>query len=138
MQRLNLLDKLSSVKEIKFSFGKSDEFHPLFSKRIGACSMYDPGFGLGIQDMSSENKLRAIFTSISSQNGIFVFNINGVDLLKAGNGFHDYDEAESNNFITEWELSVILKNDDYLKSTIFHNGKVEFIQIKKAIQFKWK
>jgi hypothetical protein len=45
---------------------------------------------------------------------------------KARQGFRNYDEAEYNNQITEWELSTVLSNNDYLKSCIFHNGKVQF------------
>lgn len=137
--RVDLLEKLLSIKSVKFSFGKNDEFLPLFSKKIGAYSMHDTGFGLGIpSSLSMENQLRGIFASLGRQSGIFVFNINGVDLEKAKKGFHDFDEAESNNFITEWELSEILRNKDYLKSTIFHNGKVEFEKSNNKIHFIWK
>lgn len=82
-------------------------------------------------------KIRGIFTRISSENGIFVFNINGVDTKKASAGFVEYEEANGNNMITEWELSIILHHDDYLKRTIFHNGKVEFKQIKNGIALSW-
>lgn len=117
-----LIEKLKSIDRIKFSFGKNDEYLILFSREINACSMHDEGFGIGVpREFSPENKLRAVFTTINKENGVFVFNINGVDLAKAKRGFADYDEAYGNNMITECELSVILSNEEYIQRTVFHN-----------------
>lgn len=131
---MTLTQKFNQIPNFKFSFSKSTEFSHSFAKDCGAASMYDLGFGLGIPDnLSSENKLRAVFMQTIAQGGIFLFNLSGVDMKKAKQGFVHYDEAEYNNQITEWELFMILSNKDYLKHCIFHNGKVEF---KKRIIWK--
>jgi hypothetical protein len=138
---VELIERLQKISKLKFSFGKSSEYHQKFSTRINACHMYQPGFGLGIPDsFSAKNQIEGIFTFVTGQNGIFVFNLNGVNTIKACTGFVDFDEAEGNEMITEWELSIILKNKNYLKNTIFHNGKVEFKQIKNGtgITLSWK
>jgi hypothetical protein len=134
---MSLIEKFQQINKPKFSFGKSTEFAPRFAIDIGAHSMYEDGFGLGIPDqLSGENQLRAIFVQINMNQGIFLFNISGVNLKRAKHGFESYDEAEQNNEITEWELSLILNNKDYLKRCIFHNGKVEFKRQKiwKAVK----
>ncbi|MHA8055520.1 hypothetical protein VR611_06200 [Aquirufa nivalisilvae] len=136
---MTIFERLNKLDQVKFSFGKSDEFHPTFCRIVGALSMYDNnGYGLGIPiSLSPGNQLMGVFNSINSQGGTFVFNINGVDILRAFKGFANYDEAASQNMITEWELSIILNNKDFLDRTIFHNGKVEFPQILNGIEKKW-
>jgi hypothetical protein len=135
---VTLVEKLQKIDRVKFSLGKSNEYHKAFSKFIGAYSMYENGFGLGISSiLSPEYQIRGIFNSMP-ENGIFVFNINGVDIIKASVGFRDFNEASENEMITEWELSMILKNYDYLCRTIFHNGKVEFKQLRKSLIISWK
>lgn len=129
-----LTEKFRRLTPKKFSFAKSSGYSEAFARDCNALSMYEPGFGLGIpSNLSSENKLRGIFNQITGANGIFLFNISGVNLSKGKKGFRNYDEAEYNNQITEWELSIILANKDYLKNCIFHNGKVQF---KKTILWK--
>ena len=124
---MTLTQKLNKIDALKFSFAKSTEFSRAFARDCNALSMYDSGFGLGIQQkLSSENQLRAVFMEVVLQKGIFLFNLSGVDLRKSQKRFKNYDEAEYNNQITEWELAQILRNKDYLKSCIFHNGKVQF------------
>ena len=131
---MTLTEKFKKLTSPKFSFAKSSEYSELFTRECNALSMYDPGFGLGIpSNLSSENKLRGVFNQINAVNGKFLFNISGVNLKKGKKGFLNYEEAEYNNHITEWELSIILANKDYLKNCIFHNGKVEF---KKTILWK--
>jgi hypothetical protein len=100
--------------------------------------MFDPAYGLGISHMlSPENQLRGIFIEVLNREGYFVFNINGVDLDRVRQGFTTYDEAESNNMITEWELSIIVSENDYLERTIFHNQTIEIPQTQNGIQFLW-
>jgi len=124
---MTLTERFRRIPSLKFSFSKSTEFSQAFATDCDSLSMYDFGFGLGIPSyLSSENKLRAVFNQIMADNGIFLFNISGVDLKKAKRGFSSYDQAEYNNQITEWELFMILTNRDYLINCIFHNGKVEF------------
>jgi hypothetical protein len=132
---MTLIQRFSKIEAVKFSFGKSTEYSEQFASDCSAFSMYDSnGFGLGIPlNFSNENKLRAVFTIIMEMNGIFLFNISGVNMIKARRGFSGFNEAEGNNQITEWELFMILSNKDYLKNCIFHNGKVAF---KK--RFLWK
>lgn len=135
---MDLIEKLREIEELKFSFGKADEFFPFFCERIDSCSMNKPGFGLGISDRySMENQLRGVFRIINSEKGIFIFNISGVDIVRAKQGFQDFNEAASNNMITEWELSTILSEEDYLNNTIFHNGKVEFTKNEKGLELLW-
>jgi hypothetical protein len=122
-----LAQKFTSITSLKFSFSKSTEFSQAFARECNALSMYDPGFGLGISsNLSPENQLRGIFHLVRNQNGIFLFNLSGVDMKKAKKGFSNFDEAEYNNQITEWELFMILNNKDWLKNCIFHNGKTQF------------
>ena len=129
-----LTEKFARFEEVKFSFGKSTEYARQFATDCGAFSMYDNGFGLGIPaNLSNENKLRAVFNIITQLNGIFLFNICGVNMKKSKRGFSGFDEAEGNNQITEWELFMILRHSGYLKNCIFHNGKVAF---KKRILWK--
>lgn len=124
---MSLVKKLSRIQRLKFSFSKSSEFSQAFANDCAAASMYDIGFGLGIPSyLSSESKLRAVFFRVINQNGIFLFNISGVDMKKAKKGFQNFEEAAHNNQITEWELYMILSNRDYIKNCIFHNGKVHF------------
>ena len=119
---------------LKFCFAKSTSFAKAFAFEISGCSMYMPGYGLGIPtSLSPENQLRAVFRETMKINGIFLFNLSGVDVNKAQKGFSSFEEAETNNQITEWELFIILTNRDYLKNTIFHNGKVQF---KKRLIWK--
>lgn len=135
---MTIFEILNAIDQIKFSFGKSDEFHPTFCRSVGALSMYDNGYGLGIpRTLSPGNQLLGVFNSINNRNGTFAFNINGVNIVRAVNGFENYDEAASINMITEWELSIILQNNDYLQRTIFHNGKVEFPPILNGITRLW-
>ena len=124
---MTLTQKFKQIPRLKFSFSKSTEYSETFARDCGALSMYVLGFGLEIPStISSENKLRAVFNQIMARSGIFLFNLSGVDIKKSMKGFSDFDKAEFNNQITEWELYMILKNKDYLKNCIFHNGKVEF------------
>lgn len=120
---------------MKFCFAKDGPYAEQFARDIGACSMYiTPGFGLGIPtNLSPENQLRGVFREVIRAEGIFLFNINGVDLKRARKGFKNYSDAEGNNQITEWELFMVLTNKDYLKKCIFHNGKTEF---KKRVIWK--
>ena len=93
--------------------------------------MHQPGFGLGISDqLTNENQLRAVFLRMMDRQGIFLFNVSGVNLKRAKRGFRSYGDAEGNHQITEWELSQILNNRDYLINCNFHNGKVEFKKTK--------
>jgi hypothetical protein len=132
---MTLSERFNNIEAAKFSFGKSTEHAEQFARDCGAFSMYDSnGFGLGIPFyFSDENKLRAVFKIITEMNGVFLFNISGVNLVKAKKGFSGFNEAEGNNQITEWELFMILGNKNYLKNCTFHNGKVEF---KKRILWK--
>lgn len=110
---MTLTQKFSQIPHLKFSFSKSTEFSQTFARDCGALSMYDIGFGLGIpSNFSPENKLRAVFNQVMAQGGIFLFNLSSVDMKKAKKGFADYDEAEYNNQITEWELFMVLTNQE--------------------------
>jgi hypothetical protein len=131
---MTLIEKFRNITSTKFSFAKSSEYSEVFARDCNALSMYDPGFGLNIPpNLSAENKLWGVFNQTKLVNGIFLFNISGVNLRKGKKGFKNYEEAEYNNQITEWELSIILANKDYLKNCIFHNGKVQF---KKTILWR--
>src|SRR5688500_7672618 len=99
---MTLTQKFNQIPRFKFSFSKSTEFSQAFAIDCGASSMYDIGFGLGIPNLSAENKLRAVFIQTMALDGIFLFNLSGVDLRKAKKGFENYDEAEYSNQITEW------------------------------------
>jgi hypothetical protein len=136
---MTLVERLKKDSRLKFSFGKADEHHRIFSENINASSMHRPKLGLNIpEQLSDENQLRAVFKIVSDAKGLFVFNINGVDLRKAERGLFSYEEAQSNGFITEWELSIILNNRDYRKNAIFHNGKVIFAFNKRGLLWKSK
>jgi hypothetical protein len=96
--------------------------------------MYDNGYGLGIPaQLSAENQLRGVFREVSKEDGIFLFNISGVNLKQARTGFTRFELAQINNQLTEWELWIILNNKEYLKRCIFHNGSIVF---KKRILWK--
>ena len=128
---MTLTERYHRIDRPKFSFGKSTEYSPGFAVECDAFSMHQTGFGLGISDqLTNENQLRAIFLRIMEMGGIFLFNISGVNLKRAKRGFNSYSEAEGNHQITEWELSQILNNRDYLINCNFHNGKVEFKKTK--------
>ena len=136
---MTLVNKLKNIQTIKFSFGKATEFHEIFSDQINAFSMYTDNYGLGIpNNFTPENQLRAVFTTTHAQNGIFVFNISGVNLNAARKGFKSFNDAYSKNMVTEWELATIIKDKAYLKKTIFHNGIVEFRQVYNFKLLQWK
>ena len=134
-----MVEKLRGLTCDKFSFGKNSEFFEAFCLNIKAFSMYTSGFGYGIPEKySMGDRLRAVFKYVNQYDGKFIFNISGVDIVAAMKGFESFEMAAGNNMITEWELSVILQNDDYLERTIFHNGFTEFKYIKnKGIKIKW-
>ncbi len=124
-----LVHQLHKLTPLKFSFAKSTEHARSFAASVEACSMFLVGFGLGIpHHLSPENQLRGIFREVMRQNGVFLFNISGVDLLEADKGFESFEEADEKNQITEWELHQLLTNIDLLEKTIFHNGKTQFNQ----------
>src|SRR6267154_1757596 len=105
---MTLSQRFNKIKSVKFSFAKNSEYARFFAMDSGAHSMYEPNFGLGIPpNLPPENQLRGVLREIISRQGIFLFNISGVDIKKAFKGFSDYDEADSNNQITEWELFMI-------------------------------
>lgn len=131
---MTLIERLNRIDVPKFSFGKSTEYAETFAKDCGAFSMYDDGYGLGISgNLAKGNQLRAVFLRIRQMDGVFLFNISGVNMRSAQRGFSTFEDAEGNNEITEWELFMILTNKDYLKSCIFHNGRIAF---KKTILWK--
>ncbi len=131
---MTLADKFFNISRMKVSFAKDTAYASAFAIQTGAHSMYQTGFGLGISTyLSLENQLRGVFTSIINNSGLFLFNISGVNLKRARKGFKNFQEAEESNQLTEWELFMILSNADYLKNTIFHNGKIAF---KKRILWK--
>jgi hypothetical protein len=134
-----MIERIFKLNCDKFSFGKNSEFFEMFCKNINAFSMFTNGFGFDIPEtFSMENKLRAVFRYINLSNGRFIFNISGVDIISAIKGFENFDVAFGNNMITEWELSVILENEDYYNKTIFHNGFTEFKYVKnKGFKIKW-
>ena len=124
---MTLIEQFSRINVVKFSFSKSNDFARTFARDCGALSMYDNGFGLGIDpNLSSENQLRGVFLRVIQHQGVFLFNLSAVDMRKAAKGFSNYQEAEETNQITEWELFTIISNREYLKNCIFHNGKVQF------------
>jgi hypothetical protein len=124
---MTLIERFNRIEMPKFSFGKSTEYAEKFAIDCRSFSMYDDGYGLGIpNNLSKGNRLRAVFRVIMQMGGVFLFNINGVNMKRARRGFSTFEDAEGNNEITEWELFMILTNKDYLKSCIFHNGKVAF------------
>jgi hypothetical protein len=132
---MTLVARLNRISSLKFCFAKSSTHSEAFARNVNACSMHSGlGWGLGIPgNLSLENQIRAVFREVINQNGIFLFNINGVNLKMSEIGFRNFAEAASSNQITEWELFMILINKDYLKNTTFHNGKVQF---KKRILWK--
>ncbi|MDP3679405.1 MAG: hypothetical protein Q8R22_01060 [Flavobacterium sp.] len=135
---MSFIERIRQNNRIKFSFGKNNEYADIFNGQVNAFSMNNPQYGLNIpSNISLENQLWGVFNQIRKENGIFLFNISAVDLIRAKKGFIDFAEAYDNNTITEWELSIILQNNDYLKMTIFHNGKVELRLTNNGIKIKW-
>jgi hypothetical protein len=131
---MTLVEKYNSMPQMKVAFAKDTGYAEAFAIQTGSHSMYLKGFGLSVsQYLSPEMQLRGVFTAIINNDGIFLFNISGVNLKRARKGFKTYQDAEENSLITEWELFIILSDSNYLKRTIFHNGKVEF---KKTILWK--
>lgn len=136
---MSFINKMRGIDRTKFSFGKNNEYIDFFNRQVGAISMNNPNFGLNIDsNLPLEYQLRGVFNRTLELDGFFLFNISSVDLLKAKEGFKNFEEASGNNYITEWELSMILENGDYFKSTIFHNGKVELVLTRNGIKIKWK
>lgn len=135
---MDIIEKALEIKSFKLSLGKNDEFFPMFSKSIEAKCMHDDGFGLGIpNNISPENQIRGALLQTIKADGIILFNISGVNIDRAISGFENYEDASSTFFITEWELSVILENNDFLENTIFHNGKVDFHKTSNGLEKLW-
>lgn len=136
---MEIFERLTGLKELIFSFGKNHQLLKQFSEQINALSMHNPGFGLNISNsLSPENQLRGVFFKVIERNGYFAFNINRVNLIRAREGFTNFTDAEDNGMITEWELWLIISNEDYLSRTIFHNQVVEISNINNGIQFLWQ
>jgi hypothetical protein len=132
-----MIAKLKNDRRAKFSFGKNSKIFEIFSKNAGAVCMHD-WHRLSIEKaLSLEYKIRAVFFKIVSLDGIFLFNISGVDIKSALKGFSSFEEASGNNMITEWELFMILSRSEYIERTIFHNGVNELILTKRGIKIKW-
>jgi hypothetical protein len=109
---MTLVERIRRIQTPKFSFGKKTEYAETFARDCGAFSMFDNNYGLGIPDILSKgNQLRAVFFRISQMNGVFLFNISGVNMIRARRGFETFEDAEGNNEITEWELFMILTNN---------------------------
>lgn len=136
---MSLIEELYAIEGMKFSFGKANERQQEFCQQIDAKSMFIVnGWGLSIPvDMASEMKLRMVFYTINQNAGTFIFNITGVDLKAAKDGFENFDEAYDKNMITEWELNQIIGNTDFLDRTIFHNGAVRFSQNNTLMSLIW-
>jgi hypothetical protein len=130
--------KLRLLNIVKFSFGKQSEHFKIFNDYILAYDMYTPGYGFSIPEYwELDKKIRAVLMSVYKLDGIFLFNISGVDIVRSMKGFSSFDEADGNNLITEWELSIILSEPDYKFKTIFHNGITEFKITPKGLKIKW-
>jgi hypothetical protein len=134
-----MLEKYRNNGKLKFSFGKATEFSHTWAKNMNASCMFDDNFGLSIPDyLSLESKLRGVFNIIMKENGLFLFNLSGVNLLAAKKGFTNFDEAYASSMITEWELNMIVSHQDYILNTIFHNGSNELVLTsKKGMKIKW-
>ena len=133
---MDFIERIYNLNQIKFSFGKNNEFIDSFNKEIGALSMNIPKYGLEItSNLTLKNQLLGVFMEVIRLEGIFLFNI-AADLIKAKKGFINFEEAYDTNKITEWELSIILQNKDYLSITKFHNGRVELILTQTGIKVK--
>ncbi|HVU55378.1 MAG TPA: hypothetical protein VHD83_10000 [Puia sp.] len=131
---MTFAQRISEIDRVKFAFGKAKSLLKEFAAECGAFSMHTNRFGLDIShNLLPEQQLRAIFLRVMQAEGLFLFNISGVNLKKAKKGFDRFSDAEENGQITEWELNMILTNKDYLKNCIFHNGRVEF---KKTILWR--
>lgn len=133
-----MTERMRNSKKLKFSFGKNTDYFHTMSRNFNAFCWHDPGYGLGIPDyLDLENKIWGVMKAILDSDGIFLFNIAGVNIKLAQKGFANFEDAYGNNFVTEWELSIILKNNDYFMRTIFHNGVHEFRITKKGIKILW-
>ena len=55
--------------------------------------------------------------------GKIIFRLDGVDISKAKTGYGSYKESDKLKEITEWELSQILRNSEWLKNTVFMRGE---------------
>jgi hypothetical protein len=121
------VERIRKIQAPKFSFGKNTVFARDFAIACGAFSMYDAGYGLGLPKyLSGGDRLRAVFLQISQMDGVFLFNISGVNLKRASRDSWTFQEAEQNSEITEWELFMIWSDIHYRKRCTFHNGKVAF------------
>jgi hypothetical protein len=124
---MTLVERIRKIQAPKFSFGKNTVFARDFARACGAFSMHDPGYGLGIPNsLLGGDRLRAVFINMNQLDGVFLFNISGVNLKRANRVSWSFQDAYNNSEITEWELFTIRSNKDYLKRCIFHNGKVAF------------
>ncbi len=131
---MTLVERFRRIQTTKFAFGKNTVFAKDFARACGAFSMHDTGYGLGLPNyLSAGDRLRAVFFNINQLDGVFLFNISGVNLKRAERVIWPFQDAYNNSEITEWELFMIRSNKDYLKRCIFHNGKVAF---KKRILWK--
>jgi hypothetical protein len=136
---VTIIEQAIQIQEIKFAFGKDYLGLNRFSISVGAICMHNPNFGLNILNtLSPENQLRSVFQEILARDGYFLFNLNRVNLTKAVAGFSSYTEAVEMGMITEWELSTLISNEDYLDRTLFHNDLIEIPKIINGIQFLWQ
>ena len=71
------------------------------------------GGGLG-------NKIIYHMNETLRSGGNLVFDLTGVDVAAAKKGFASFDAAKEAGQITEWELSQVMRNQDYFNAASFH------------------
>lgn len=127
------------IEKFKVSLGKNTKYLQFFSKEIGAYCMHDKGFGCSAPSyLSMKNKLEFVFMHTAISDGMFFFNLSGVDIIAASCKASDFNYASGHNLITEWELSVILSDEKYWNKTIFHNGITVFNFHNNQFSASWK
>lgn len=140
---MDIVEEIKNSRKQTLALGKAFESLESFAEKTNSFSMFGNyggnHWGVPISPLIPKATMfQMIFKNIVDIDGLILFCLNSMDLEIALNGFERYEDAADNFYITEWELSIILGNPDYLERTVFHNNKVKFIFDKEKRTFTWK
>lgn len=130
-----MIERIRELKLHKISLGKNlENFKIVSDQLLSYCMHHSEIFYRDIPpSMPLASQLITVFTNTVKNGGIILFNLSFVDIKRSIEGFSSISEAKNKNMITEWELFIILTDDEYYNSTIFHNGSNELVLLRNGI-----
>ncbi|WP_418512024.1 hypothetical protein [Corallibacter sp.] len=130
-----MIQRIRDINNHKISLGKNLDNFKIVSEQLKSYCMHHPTvFYKDVPpSIPLSSQLYSVLTNTIKNGGLILFNISFVNIQKSIEGFTSFNEANNKKMITEWELSIIINDDEYYKSTIFHNGANELILLKNGL-----